>query len=249
MKVYRDGLNGIPPFDNPAFITIFDASGNVYTTLQVAYTNSITVPPSINSPCAPTSTGNAIVEEAIYTATINLPPLIGGYYIVYQRCCRNGTILNLINPGDVGATYWEHIPGPEVVAINSSPRFTNRPPIYICNGLPIQFDHIATDPDGDSLVYSICNPFNGLDVACPVIDPTNPNCPPANTPPPYISVPFQSPYSASYPMSSNPAMNINSSNGFLDGVPNINGSMGCGDMCRRVQKWNTNWNTSSRFSI
>jgi gliding motility-associated-like protein len=223
MKVYRDCLNGVPPFDNPAFFTIFDASGNVYTTLQVAYTNSISVPPSINSPCAPTTVGNACVEEAIYTATVTLPPLIGGYYIAYQRCCRNMTILNLVNPNSVGATYWEHIPGPEVVAVNSSPRFTNRPPIYICNGLPIKFDHVATDPDGDSLVYTLCTPFNGLDAACPVIDATNANCPPANTPPPYAGVPFQSPYSASYPMSSSPAININTNTGFLDGVPNING--------------------------
>lgn len=234
MKVYRDCLNGVPPFDNPAFFTIFDASGNVVTTLQVSLTSSITVPPTNNSPCAPTTAGNACVEEAIYEAIVNLPPLAGGYYITYQRCCRNGTILNLVNPGGVGATYWEHIPGPEVVTVNSSPRFTNRPPIYICNGIPIAFNHAATDPDGDSLVYSLCTPFNGLDGCCPVIGtgpaPVGPQCsvPPAtcpsvNTAPPYISVPFLAPYSSSYPMSSSPAININPITGFLDGVPNIIG--------------------------
>ena len=237
MKVYRDCLNGIPPFDNPAFFTIFDAAGNVFTTLEINYTSFITVPPTNNSPCAPTSAGNACVEEAIYETIVNLPPLIGGYYIAYQRCCRNGTILNLINPGAVGATYWEHIPGPEVVAVNSSPRFSNRPPIYICNGIPIGFNHAATDPDGDSLVYSLCTPFNGLDGCCPIIsNPSNtPNtgsaqcfnpptsCPTVNTSPPYISVPFVSPYSSSYPMSSSPAINIDSNTGYLDGVPNIIG--------------------------
>ena len=237
MKVYRDCLNGIPPFDDPAFFTIFDASGNVVTTLQVALTSSTSVPPTNNSPCAPVSAGNACVEEAIYETTVNLPPLTGGYYIVYQRCCRNGTILNLINPGAVGATYWEHIPGPEVVAVNSSPRFTYRPPIYICNGIPIAFNHIATDPDGDSLVYSLCTPFTGLDGCCPVV--TNPaispntgsaqcfsppsSCPTTNSPPPYLSVPFTAPYTSSYPMASSPAININPNTGFLDGVPNIIG--------------------------
>lgn len=223
MKVYRDCLNGVPPFDDPAFFTVFDASGNVITTFQVAVTTSITVPPSNNSPCAPTTAGNACVEEAIYETIINLPPLTGGYYIAYQRCCRNGTILNLINPGAVGATYWEHIPGPEAVAVNNSPRFTNRPPIYICSDIPIAFDHIATDPDGDSLVYTLCTPFDGLDASCPVIDPGNTSCPAANTPPPYVSVPFTSPYSSGYPMSSNPAININPITGFLDGVPNMQG--------------------------
>lgn len=242
MKVYRDCLNGIPPFDGfpdsggniiPAYFTIYDASGNVVLSSNFTPLSYITVPPSNNSPCAPASAGSACVEEALYETTVNLPPLAGGYYIVYQRCCRNGTILNLINPGGVGATYWEHIPGPEVVAVNHSPRFTKRPPIYICNGLPIAFDHSATDPDGDSLVYSLCTPFNGLDACCPaLVSPvsgssqcTNPpsSCPTVNTPPPYISVPFISPYSSSYPMASNPAVNINSVTGFLDGVPNILG--------------------------
>lgn len=237
MKVYRDCFNGQAPFDNPAFFTIFNASGGIDTTLNVPLTSSITVPASNNSPCAPAASGSACVEEAIYEFTINLPPLLGGYYIVYQRCCRNGTILNLINPGGVGSTYWEHIPGPEVVAVNNSPRFINRPPIYICNGIPIAFDHASTDPDGDSLVYSLCTPFNGLDGCCPIIANISPNigssqcfnppasnqCPTVNSPPPYISVPFIAPYSSSYPLSSNPAININSITGFLDGVPNMLG--------------------------
>ncbi len=223
MKVYRDCLTGVPPFDNPAFFTVFDGSGGVITTTQVPVTSSLTVPPTNNSPCAPAAAGNACVEEAIYTFTINLPPLVGGYYIAYQRCCRNGTILNLISPGNVGATYWEHIPGPEQVAVNSSPRFTYRPPIYICQDNPIAFNHVATDPDGDSLVYNLCTPFDGLDGGCPVIDPANTACGTANTPPPYVSVPFQPPYSSSYPMASNPAVNINQNTGFLDGEPTMQG--------------------------
>jgi hypothetical protein len=122
-----------------------------------------------------------------------------------------------------------------VVSSNNSPRFTNRPPIYICDGIPIAFNHVASDPDGDSLVYSLCDPFNGLDACCPIIN-TNPpllptaqcsnppsSCPNVNTPQPYISVPFIAPYSSSYPMASSPAININPSTGFLDGVPNIQG--------------------------
>lgn len=232
MKVYRDCLTGIPPFDGwpndvgtmyDAVFTIFDVNGTVIQTGIFTPVIYSTVPPSNNSPCAPATSGNACVEEARYEAFVNLPPLAGGYYIAYQRCCRNGTILNLINPGSVGATYWEHIPGPEVVFTNSSPRFSNRPPIYICAAIPIAFDHMATDPDGDSLVYSLCTPFTGLDVTCPVLDATNGACPTANTPPPYLSVPFIAPYTSGYPMSSSPAININPNTGFLDGVPDITG--------------------------
>lgn len=229
LKVYRDCLNGIPPFDDPAVISVFDSNGNLIMALSVPLTSSLTVPPTNNSPCAPTTAGNACVEEGIYETTVNLPPLLGGYIIAYQRCCRNGTILNLVNPGNVGATYWEHIPGPEVVAVNSSPRFTNRPPIYICSNTPIAFNHIATDPDGDVLVYSLTDPFDGLDPCCPIIPSATgacaSGCPSgsANFPPPYSPVPFLAPYNAGYPLSSNPAININPTTGFLDGVPNILG--------------------------
>ncbi len=225
LKVYRDCQNGVPPFDDPAIISIFDKNGNVFDTMVVPLSYSITVPPSINNPCIQTL-GNACVEEGVYIGTINLPPLNGGYYIVYQRCCRNGTILNMVTPGSTGSTYWEHIPGPEIVANNSSPRFTNLPPIFLCNGLQIKFDHSATDPDGDVLVYSLCTPFEGLDNCCGQVG-ISPSCAPPggckNTPPPYTPISFVSPYSSTYPISSNPAININSATGFLNGVPDING--------------------------
>lgn len=245
MKVYRDCFNGIPPLDNPAFVTIYDASKNVVMTINMPLLSSKNVPPSINSSCIQ-APNNVCVQEGIYEYTVNLPPKAGGYYIVYQRCCRNGTILNLVNPGNVGSTYWDHIPGPEVVAVNNCPRFNKFPPIFICNGIPIKFDHAATDPDGDSLVYTLCTPFNGLDGCCPLIPSSPPSsgssscpvppatCPSVNTPPPYVSVPFITGYNAGYPLASSPVININSKTGFLNGVPNINGQWVVG-VC--VEEW------------
>ncbi len=220
MKVYRDCINGVPPFDDPAFLTIFDSNSNVISTFTMALLSDINMPPTNNNACSPNISNSACVEQGIYETILNLPPRVGGYYIAYQRCCRNGTILNLINPGDVGTTYWEHIPGPEVVTVNNSPRFSVLPPIYICSNNPVAFDHVATDPDGDSLVYSLCTPFNGLSTTCPQV---GTGCLSLNEPPPYVSVPFIAPYSASYPMASNPAININMFSGFLNGTPTILG--------------------------
>lgn len=231
MKVYRDCFNGIPPFDGlpdangnivPPYFTIYDANGNVIAFHQFPAPAHNNIPLTINNPCVGVP-NNVCVEVGIYEMTVTLPPKVGGYYIAYQRCCRNGTILNLVSPGSVGATYWEHIPGPEVVAHNSCPRFNMLPPVYICNGRAINFDHSATDPDGDSLVYSLCTPFDGLTSACPTVNNGQTGCPTVNTPPPYTPVPFNSSYNASYPMASNPAININSVTGHLDGVPTING--------------------------
>jgi hypothetical protein len=113
MKVYRDCINGVPPFDGfpdgfgniiPAYFTIYDVFDNPIISSTFNAISFSTVPPTNNSPCAPTTAGNACVEEALYEKIVNLPPSVGGYYVVYQRCCRNGTILNLINPGSVGAS-------------------------------------------------------------------------------------------------------------------------------------------------
>lgn len=248
LKVYRDCTSGTP-LDNPAFITIFDASNNVVTTLSFPLQSSSHVPPSINNPCIQTP-NSVCVEQGIYEGTVNLPPKAGGYTIVYQRCCRNGSILNLVSPGTVGSTYFEHIPGPEVVGTNSSPRFNKFPPIFICNGIPIAFDHSATDPDGDQLVYSLCSPFDGLSACCPSINnppfaPGGAGCvsPPSACPsfaelPPYTSVPFISPYNGNYPLASSPAININSANGFLNGTPNLNGQWVVG-VCVQEFRGNT----------
>ncbi|MBK7345158.1 MAG: hypothetical protein IPJ06_19915 [Saprospiraceae bacterium] len=68
------------------------------------------------------------VEEGLYTFTVNLIPSDKSYFIAYQRCCRNGTISNIITPGDVGATYAVEITPLAQQECNSSPTFQDFPP-------------------------------------------------------------------------------------------------------------------------
>jgi gliding motility-associated-like protein len=241
LKVYRDCFNGIPPLDGlpnssgsitDPYFSVFDGSFNFVQMYTFPAPAQSFVPPLINSPCLTPPSG-VCVEQGIYELTITLPPQNGGYYIAYQRCCRNNTILNLVNPSSVGSTYWQYIPGPNVAAINSCPRFTIFPPIFVCNGFSINFDHSATDPDGDSLAYTLCDPYEGLGSGCPSVDPNNSSCP-TNDPPPYVPVNFDFPYSSSYPMSSSPAININPITGLLNGTPNLNGQWVVG-VC--VEEW------------
>ncbi|TND08200.1 MAG: PDK repeat-containing protein [Bacteroidetes bacterium] len=214
LKVYRDCINGQAPYDNPATVGVFDINGNLLQQLSLPFPGSSLVPPTINSPCY-SPPGGVCVEEAIYTGTVNLPPIPGGYLLTYQRCCRNNTILNLINPGNVGSTYSIQVPDASLANCNNSARYNNFPPIYICAGAPLVFDHSATDPDGDSLAYELCDPFDGASAANPM------PVPPAG--PPYSFVPFAPPYSGAYPMSSNPAMAIDPVTGLLTGTPNMVG--------------------------
>lgn len=213
LKVYRDCINGVAPFDPQASIGVFNASGILVHNLMVTYKGSQLVQQALN-PCLIPPT-NICVEETIYDTVISLPAIPGGYNITYQRCCRNNTIQNLVIPGDVGATYTCHIPDASLAVCNSSPRFNNYPPIFLCVNNPFNFDHSATDPDGDLLVYEFADPLHGGSSVNSMPQP------PAA--PVYSTVPFLPAYSASYPMSSSPAMAVNGTSGLLTGTPNMLG--------------------------
>lgn len=107
---------------------------------------------------------NACVDQYWYEATFTLPPITGGYFVSFQRCCRNGSIDNLVDPGGTGANYWTLIPDVRTLSNkkeNNSAVFKELPPNFLCTNTPLKFDHSAVDADGDSLVYELFRPFTG----------------------------------------------------------------------------------------
>lgn len=94
-------------------------------------------------------------------ATFNDPQ---GYYMVWDRCCRNGTITNIKAPGDAGSLFYLEFPPitkNNVSFSNSSPVFPAIKGDYACVNSPFLFDFGGTDADGDSLVYSLITPMQG----------------------------------------------------------------------------------------
>ena len=110
--------------------------------------------------------------------SITLPPLAEGYILSFQRCCRNNTIVNLVDPESTGANFWTYIEPIDSVGENSSPYFRNLPPNFLCTNTELIFDHSATDADGDSLVYEFFHPFLGGTVSQPRPPVTNFEKPP-----------------------------------------------------------------------
>ena len=214
LKIYRDCYYGEPPFDNPAYIGIYDQNGAVLQTVNMGVADSTLIPPVINNPCFTPPT-DVCVREGVYTKIINLPPIPGGYVLAYQRCCRNSCIMNIINASQVGSTYEIQILDASVVTCNNTPRYTNFPPLFLCASVPFSFDHSATDPDGDSLYYQLCEAYEGADASNPTPVPPNP--------PPYTFASYVSPYSGSYPMSSSPALSIDPHTGLITGTPDMIG--------------------------
>ena len=225
LKLYRDCFSAGAPYDSAATIFAFDNAGTFIDSINIPFPGSVQIPPVINSPCFTPPTG-VCVEEAIYQGIVNLPNIPGGYDLVYQRCCRNATILNVIVPNSVGSSYVVHIPDNTTATGNNSPRYNYFPPLYICADIPLFFDHSATDPDGDSLYYELCDPLSGLDVTCPsigAITPVGSGCPTIASPPPYAFIPWQSPYSGTYPISASVNFYVDPVTGLLTGTPDMIG--------------------------
>jgi len=213
LKVYRDCNSQGAPFDNPATVAIYDTSGIFVTQVQMPNPSITLVPPYINNPCL-TSPPNVCVEEGIYAEVVNLPPIPGGYTLVYQRCCRNASINNIFQPEEQGATYTTHIPGPPYHC-NNSAYFSNFPPIVLCTNDTLVFDHSATDLDGDSLFYRFATPYSGGSQANPLPLPFQP--------PPFPNVLWNPGYSITYPIDANPAFNLDPNSGLLVGSPTMLG--------------------------
>lgn len=215
LKVYRDCFNGVPLFDDPAKVNIFNAKTGVFLgNFFIDRPAWDTLPIILNDPCL-IDPPNVCVEEIEYISNVNLPATTEGYILSYVRCCRNETILNLDFPGEIGGTYYCLIPGTTTgIITNSNPVFTNFPPVVICANKPIIFDHSAIDRDGDSLVYKLCKPFEGGSQFDPSGDfPVSP---------PFIEVDFASPYSLQNILGGIPLV-INSKTGLLSGTPNTIG--------------------------
>ncbi|NBB20422.1 T9SS type B sorting domain-containing protein [Runella sp. CRIBMP] len=100
-------------------------------------------------------------EIVINTQNFNDPK---GYYIVWERCCRNSIITNITNPASTGETFYTEFPAlvqNNLPYVNSSPKFGELKGDYICLNRPFVFDFSGTDADGDSLVYSLSKPWAG----------------------------------------------------------------------------------------
>lgn len=230
MKIYRDCNGGGAPFDSgpsapfPGTITIFNGNSTVpMQTINLGAPAITNILPNLSNPCL-IAPPNVCVEEGIYVFNLDLPLSNQSYHIVYQRCCRNNTITNIVAPGETGATYYIELTPLAQQLCNNSPVFNDFPPIVICTGEPIDFDHSATDPDGDVLVYELCTPFLGGGT-----DQTNATAPDGVAPDPDLPPPFSPvtfinpPYSFMNPLSGNPPLAINSTTGFITGTPNVTG--------------------------
>lgn len=164
--------------------------------------------PIIVPQCA---TGNVTLNYtyASYSMTIELPNTQNGYTVVYQTCCRMNGLMNVAN--STGSSYGCSIPGTNQLGptdTDNSPQF-GIPVNVICKNSPFTLDFSATDPDPrDSLVYSLCNAFNGGNA----VDASFDNA----AAPPYSSASYNTSYSGANPLGT--GATINRKTGIISGM-------------------------------
>jgi gliding motility-associated-like protein len=227
MNIYRDCQGGGADFDSGPF-GAFLATVSIYREDSTdEYLNLILDSPQVNfvevdpnDPCVIVPS-NVCVEQGVYTfPVIDLPVSEHSYFIAYQRCCRNNTITNIIDPANSGATYFMELTPAAQSTCNNSPVFNDFPPAVICSGQPLEFDHSASDAEGDQLVYEFCAPFlGGGNNNVPAENPMG-LAPNPDAPPPYQEVNFVAPfYSTLDPLGTTADINIDPNTGIITGIP------------------------------
>ncbi len=168
-----------------------------------------------------------VTDRIVYSALIQLEASVfnhpQGYYIAWERCCRNYSITNIFSepqPGTgifAGQTFYLEFP-PVVKNgqpfINNSPRLF--PPLsdFACPQIPYYVDFAGVDDDGDSLTYSLVTPFNTF---------TNDAVPPGGTRPgPYPEVTWRPGFGLENILNGVTNLTI-SQEGFLNVTPNTTG--------------------------
>ncbi|MBK7850667.1 MAG: gliding motility-associated C-terminal domain-containing protein [Bacteroidetes bacterium] len=208
LTFYRDCKGSLPPLG--VGIAFRSASCNQFftdTLLQVAGTGGeITYPcPTAISSCEDPNSTLPGIQQYRYSGIITFPMQCADWVISWSYCCRNCdiTTLNLPSPCVVGSNpgmYVETTLDNLNFSCNSSPQFSNVPVAFLCVGQNFTYNHGVTDPDGDSLVYSLVDPLQ--DSLGQV-----------------ISVPFLPGYSGTNPISSSPAITIDPQTGDLVMTP------------------------------
>jgi gliding motility-associated-like protein len=178
LRLFRDeNCFGCATMPTTVSIGIFNNDNNQrfgsYRTVNISSTeflplnalpSCITNPPTLN------------YTAGYYTFLVELPDNTNGYTAAYQTCCRIDGIMNI--PNSVGATYTTSIPGTAILGPDngdSSARFAKGISV-VCYRKPFTLDFSATDPNGDSLVYSFCDAYNGGDATNASF--TSPSAPP-----------------------------------------------------------------------
>jgi gliding motility-associated-like protein len=143
-----------------------------------------------------------------------------GYYISWERCCRNSVVLNVRDPDEIGTAFYAEVP--PFIMRNSLPDFKKLPLNLLCVNTFFKYNFKIEDPDGDSLRMSLVAPLKGRtskgndnsiqSAAYPLLEPR-----------PYAEVIWANGFSIDNVMNGNPKLSIDPQTGVVTVKPTRQG--------------------------
>lgn len=236
LTLYFDAINGnAAALDQALTAGIFDKATNQQLQSVVLPLTGNTFVSYTNPVCA---VGSLSTRKLVYNKTIILDAATytsaQGYYVAVERCCRNLTISNIVNPGGAAQTFYLEFPA---VVRNGAPFVDSTPRIfpalgdYACRGNLFYYDFGGQDPDGDSLVYDLVMLLNGHSTAAV------PAPPPAAAP--YTTVTWTTGLSTTNQIPGTPALGIDAHTGRLTVRPSRLGlfvfGVRCAEYCQGIK--------------
>lgn len=200
--------------DDPLYITVYE-NGTFFSVDTIFSSSVYQLPANNQNNCMLSNVAQCISVMKVQFQLV-LPNTSATYTILNQRCCLNEGIVNILNPGSNGYSFYCTVP-PSVPFSNSSAVFKPVNDLLMCANKKYVIDHSALDPDGDSLSYEICETDLGGSPdplgTKPLI--TSGNIPVFNHPT-YIN-----PYNSGNPM---PGLSLNANTGEMFVNTNLQGS-------------------------
>jgi hypothetical protein len=199
LRVYRDCFQGIPSFDAPAYIAIFDSSNNRIKDLALSIGSIDTLSFPVDS-CIDSniySSSSLCYEIGTYTIIDTLANVPGGYLLVYDRCCLPANFINIGNSLESGTSVILHIQDTFALNNNQSAYYSQKKIDHACTWIYNEIDKSAINADSDSLHYELITPHNSSRTIS-----GNSHLAPA--PPPYVHLIYAPTYSLNNPFGGYP---------------------------------------------
>lgn len=196
LTIYRD-CSGIDIGTDPQTIDLTSSCGNFSVDLDWVSTTDVS---QVCGTATTTCNGGTFpgTEQSVFSGIVTMPPC-ADWIMSWNLCCRNGGIVNLVDP-DLQDLYIQTTLNNLLAPCNNSPQFLALPTPYLCSNQLTIYNHGAADIDGDSLYYQFTTPLGG-------------------TTPPGTLLNFETGYSASNPIINASGMNLNPSTGEMCFTP------------------------------
>ncbi len=211
----------LPDFDDPIYVGLFEKGSD-----KLMQSIRLDLDPStyrkldysgINCPIITTGCTDLTTYTKVITMSESKYANNAGYYLSWERCCRNKIINNIQFPGDAAISLYAEIPAARFH--NSSPVYQNNPVTLMCTNTLFKYNLNFTDPDKHQLKYSLVTPLNGH------LDKNNPSNPNGNgqlqplNPRPYQSIAWNPGYSATNAIKGSLPLSINPTTGEITCIP------------------------------